>query len=893
MKTFKKIAAAAVAAGLAVSGITVPGKADAATTVSVSPLNKYEINNGVFQGWGTSLCWWANRVGYSDTLAQKTADLFYGQDGLRMNIARFNIGGGDDPTHKHITRTDSNMPGYTVYKNGTVTYDWNADYNQRNVLLKCIQAAGDDMIVEMFSNSPPYYMTNSGCSTGNTDANKDNLRSDQYTAFAEYLAEVCYHYENTWGVDVQSIDPMNEPYTNFWGANSYKQEGCHFDQGNSESKILVELKKSMDARGMNDVIISGTDETSIDTQISSYNKLSNEAKNALGRIDTHTYGGSNRGGLRDLALSAGKNLWMSEVDSGSVAGTNAGEMGAGLWLADRIVLDCNGMSPSAWILWQAIDNHISSVGYNGNKDKGMVNVNGGYWGLAVADHDKNEVILTKKYYTFGQFSRYIRPGMTMLKCSGNSMAAYDDKNGQLVIVAVNDGSGSSAYTFDLSGFTEVGAKAQTIRTSNSESWKNVGDVALNGKTLKVDLAAQSVTTFIIDGVKGKMTLDNKIDLSKAALSGSDSWHSDSATSYSKAFDGSTSTYFDGVGSGWVQADLGQVYDIEAIGYCPRSGYEARAVDSFFQFSEDGTNWTTVATIAGQPPFGMNYITSLSGTSAARYVRYSVPEGAPQNSYNKDSVYCCNIAEIELYGVPSAMTGLTKLDPASIDGSAPYQNSSNGPAKAFDGNNASFFDGVGAGWVQADLGGLYSIDAIGFCPRKGFEARMVEGWFSVSADGENWTDIYTIPTPPQFRMNYVTDLPETTARYVRYQVPEGTPDNGYNTDNVYCCNVAEIAVFGTEAPTEPPTEPTTEPTTAPPTGLPVSLIGDANVNGSVDLTDAVAILQYTALPKKYALSEQGMINADCYNPGDGITGMDALAIQMLDAGSVKALPVYPE
>ena len=123
MKTFKKIAAAAVAAGLAVSGITVPGKADAATTVSVSPLNKYEINDGVFQGWGTSLCWGANRVGYSDTLAQKTADLFYGQDGLRMNIARFNIGGGDDPTHKHITRTDSNMPGYTVYKNGTVTYD--------------------------------------------------------------------------------------------------------------------------------------------------------------------------------------------------------------------------------------------------------------------------------------------------------------------------------------------------------------------------------------------------------------------------------------------------------------------------------------------------------------------------------------------------------------------------------------------------------------------------------------------------------------------------------------------------------------------------------------------------------------------------------------------------
>ena len=43
-----------------------------------------------FEGWGTSLCWWANRLGYSDVLAQKSADLFYGEDGLRLNIMRYN-----------------------------------------------------------------------------------------------------------------------------------------------------------------------------------------------------------------------------------------------------------------------------------------------------------------------------------------------------------------------------------------------------------------------------------------------------------------------------------------------------------------------------------------------------------------------------------------------------------------------------------------------------------------------------------------------------------------------------------------------------------------------------------------------------------------------------------
>ncbi|MBR6792392.1 MAG: alpha-L-arabinofuranosidase, partial [Ruminococcus sp.] len=185
MRKLLKALAVLLAVGIAVpaSGLdTIDG--NAVTTVVISPYNPYEINNGIFEGWGTSLCWWANRLGYSDTLAQQSADLFYGDDGLRMNIARFNIGGGDDPSHKHITRTDSNMPGYTVYNNGNVTYDWNADYNQRNVLLKAIEACGDDMIVEMFSNSPPYYMTESGCSSGGNDPNVNNLKADYFDDFA-------------------------------------------------------------------------------------------------------------------------------------------------------------------------------------------------------------------------------------------------------------------------------------------------------------------------------------------------------------------------------------------------------------------------------------------------------------------------------------------------------------------------------------------------------------------------------------------------------------------------------------------------------------------------------------------------------------------------------------
>ena len=66
-------------------------------------------------------------------------------------------------------------------------------------------------------------------------------------------------------------------------------------------------------------------------------------------------------------------------------------------------------------------------------------------------------------------------------------------------------------------------------------------------------------------------------------------------------------------------------------------------------------------------------------------------------------------------------------------------------------------------------------------------------------------------------------------------------------------------------------------------------GDATLDGNVNLSDALLILQNIANARKYPLNEAAAKNADCYNPGDGITGKDALAIQMLDAKQISSLP----
>ena len=106
-----------------------------------------------------------------------------------------------------------------------------------------------------------------------------------------------------------------------------------------------------------------------------------------------------------------------------------------------------------------------------------------------------------------------------------------------------------------------------------------------------------------------------------------------------------------------------------------------------------------------------------------------------------------------------------------------------------------------------------------------------------------------------------------------------------------CKITEVKVISAGVTTALTTASTTETTVTSADAPAVSLYGDANLDKKVSVADAVAILQSIANKDKYALKSEGRANADCYDPGDGVTANDALAIQKLDAGALKALPEY--
>src|SRR5262245_33801893 len=97
MAVIAMLSAGMTGAAGATPAVAEPPAEAAATGVTVRIDPSYQQQP--FQGWGTSLVWFANATGgYPDEVRERLVDLLFGEDGLRLNIARYNIGGGNAPT---------------------------------------------------------------------------------------------------------------------------------------------------------------------------------------------------------------------------------------------------------------------------------------------------------------------------------------------------------------------------------------------------------------------------------------------------------------------------------------------------------------------------------------------------------------------------------------------------------------------------------------------------------------------------------------------------------------------------------------------------------------------------------------------------------------------------
>ena len=378
------------------------GAANASTRIEPS------ATYGEWEGWGTSLCWWANVFGASEHAADIADALFstkertavggYAVPGLGLTIARYNAGGssrspdqrGEKEALSPNMRAGGEIMGFWLdwasEDPGSSSWDWSVDTAQRAMLALARERAGAAFIAELFSNSPMWWMLKNHDPSGSPSGASDNLQSWNYASHATYLATVASHAATAWNVTFASVEAFNEPSAAWWKAQG-TQEGCHFDV-RTQAAVIPLLRAALDARNLTATRVSASDENSYDVALSTWEGLGEAAQRAVGQINVHGY--QQGGGRRDLLFAAAAAakvvLRNSEYGEGDVSG---------LSLASNLILDFKSLHPTAWVYWQALD--------------------GGTWGLIEGDDTAATIgAVNPKFYVLAQYSRHIRPGDTII-----------------------------------------------------------------------------------------------------------------------------------------------------------------------------------------------------------------------------------------------------------------------------------------------------------------------------------------------------------------------------------------------------------------------------------------------------------------------------------------------
>lgn len=569
-----------------------------------------------FEGWGTSLAWGGNVVGgWPEPQRSDIADkLFSTTSGLGLNVVRYNIGGGPNPTDENC---GAMRPGGDVhgFQPAEGVWDWAADANQR-WFLQAAQDRGADVLLA-FSDSPPAWMTISGCTNGAANGG-NNLRGywvykmnddgayantvtysetpndsvtlkfqgaqielygvrdrnggigvisvddgpeteidfyaaervanqllyaspallegehvlhlrvtdkkndassglvvtlDQaiidgvvsiddrdtgtglnqfdyhwanYEKFAAYLTTVVQHFRDEWGIQFAAFTPLNEPNSNWW-IKSNRQEGCAFDQS-SQVELINRVAQSLAAKGLNDVRIAVADTYSVDEAVSNWRLYPAETQAHISILTTHAYSARPEAETRlhNIATENGKTLWMTEFGAGP-GPYDVRSMSPAFELATRILVDMKFLRPSAWVVWDGIEDDQDNRHYDI------------MWGLITAHYLDGSYAYspTRQYYAMGNFGKFIRPGAQIIESGDNHvLAAYHPATQTLVLVAVNRSPDDLSIVHDLSKFSPI-STAIPYRTSAEEDLVQLADIPIANNQLAVIVMAKSITTYVM------------------------------------------------------------------------------------------------------------------------------------------------------------------------------------------------------------------------------------------------------------------------------------------------------------------------------------------------------------------------------------------------------------
>jgi O-glycosyl hydrolase len=448
-------------------------------TVTVTPGLQYQT----IQGWGTSMAWWAENLGGpNDSQRTALADALYSPTkGIGLNVLRYNFG-ADGPGNVCEAQQVAARRAVPSFEPTNGNYVWTNDPNQL-WFAQAAQARGAD-VFEGFVNSAPAWMLDNSCTAGGANG-AENLNPADYSAFASYIATIAKHFHDNFGITLQTVEPFNEPSSNWWTTTS-TQEGMAVSAAD-QNTIIPLVASALSANGASAYTsVSSQDDNAISQAYNDYQSYSSSTKADMPQWNTHAYSGSDTdraNAYANIGQTGHKRLWMSEWGIGN----QGSPIAAALSLSKEVLDDEQHLHPSSWVAWQA----VNEAGDASPDD---------VWGLAYLDSNGN-ISYPARYYAMGNYSKFVREGYRMIGNSdANSFTAYNASTNSLVIVTTNSSTSSEAVSYNLSAFNNVGASATPYQTSASENLQQLANVSISNKTFTSTLPAQSITTFVIPNV---------------------------------------------------------------------------------------------------------------------------------------------------------------------------------------------------------------------------------------------------------------------------------------------------------------------------------------------------------------------------------------------------------
>lgn len=385
------------------------------------------------ESFGASGAWWSQDVGgwtdmENDSLSKReyiAQLLFDPTDGIGLSSYRYNLGAGS--TLENSPKIEDPWRRAESFESAPGVYDWTNDQNSMWFLKQAVDYGIDD--IYLFVNSPLTRLTESGAAYGETDAsgkNKINLLPENYQVFADYVLDVTEYFLED-GIPVTHISPINEPQWEWTGG----QEGIHYEPEEVVNILEVFVDEMEKRSSLSDVSLSMPELGEWANSSTAYFNRLIESEKLMDSIDTwdiHSYWSDNLAKLNfidwmeenEVEVSLKMTEWTEMVNGRDYT------MNSALTLANEIYEDLTTLDVEAWQYWIA----VSSYDYRD--------------GLIYVELDDQTITPTKRLWTMGNFSKYIKPGYVRVSTSSSNKAldsvsfiGEGDNGEELITVIIN------------------------------------------------------------------------------------------------------------------------------------------------------------------------------------------------------------------------------------------------------------------------------------------------------------------------------------------------------------------------------------------------------------------------------------------------------------------------